>query len=344
MEQDKKIYSHTKKNGVKAVILCFIIVVGSDSILRVLDAYGMLWEPNDWGNRPNVASKINECMGLFNQNQGKFKIVAIGDSMIEMALDPVLLDSYFDNKTITYNFGIAGTAVRFQKVYLEKVILPKLKPDFVIWHFNPVDFWNWTPVNEEEWEILGSSMGRYHTENTTGLDFFGQVNQFLLHNSPLYKNRGYFVPPWFDFSIYWGLIAPSNVNGYWRTYDQQYTSNDTMIINRPGITPNVDGYPVSFDTLSASQLLESLSFIEAKGLDYLVVYGPFNHFNYSFPELDSLFESIPQWQFLNLNGNESLMWDELYYNFNHLNAYGSHIFTQFVFEKVKNQIEIKNNV
>ncbi len=334
-----EVQKRSRKKVVKSLLFCLLILVAIDNILRVLDAEGVLWEPSEWGNRPEIATKLNKCMDLFNRNDAKFKIVFVGDSTTEIGIDPVLLDSFFNNETISYNFGIAGTSPRFQSVYFEKVILPKLKPDFVIWSVNPSDFWDSIPTNEFDNAILRTPMGRYYTGDGSGLDFFGQVNQFLFQNSPLYRYRGYFVPPWLDFSIYRGLIANPYTNGYWTTDIKAYSSNDTTILNIPGILPSWEGYPVSFNNLSADRMVETLNLIQTNGLDYLVVYGPFNHFNYTFPELDYVLGSLTQERFLDLNGNETLMWDDLYNTIHHLNKDGAQILTRFIYEKLADRIE-----
>ncbi len=329
---------NVQKKEIKAFILCSLIVVSIEAFLRVFDATGIMWEPNEWGNRPEIATKLNYCKLLFDNNKEKFKIVVVGDSMTEIGIDPVLLDSFFNNKTISYNFGIVGTAVKFQSPYLEKVILPKLKPDYVIWHINPYDFWDSIPTNKEDNKILQSPMGRYYTGNESGLDLISEVEQFLLHNSALYKYRGYFVPPWFDFSIYFGMIASPYTNGFWTTEERAYSSNDTTIVNLPGIWPSFEGYPVSFNNLSANSFVGTLNLIQTLGLDYLVVYGPFNHYNFTFPELDNILGTLPQGKFLNLNGNESLMDDDLYNILYHLNKDGAQIFTRFIYNKVEARI------
>ncbi len=327
-----------KKVVISSLLLLIIIIPSCEFIFRGLETGGIIGEPYDWGNRNVVALKINDGIKVFNQNLGKFRIVAVGNSLVEMGLNPFQLDSLFGNKTITVNVGIPQTAIPFQSVFIQKVIFKWLKPDLIIWDVRHEDFWDWVPLNEEENAILSTPMGRYHTGNMSGLNFDELVNQFLIQYSFLYRYRAYLVPPIFEFSPYYIELTSQYQRGFWPQFENNLKTNYTGIIDRPGQDVEAEGFPVYYNDRAEKQFNETLSFIQTNGADYLVLYGPFMHFHYVFPRLDALFATLPPEKFLDVNGNESLMADELYYNFGHLNVYGSQILTGFVFDKLKDRI------
>ncbi len=333
--EDLKSYRF-KKELLKSFTFCILFIISSEITFWGLEAGGIIGEPYEWGSRNIVAHKINECRRLFNQNPNKFKIVAVGDSMIEMGLNPLLLDSFFENKTITYNLGLAGVAIRFESLYIQKVILQTIKPDFIIWQVNHVDFWDWVPANEQDDLLLESPMGRFYSGNMEGLNFDERINQFLLGSSHLYRYHNYLIPPIDQNSAYYSY--PTYPRGHLDLSGNFLNTGETTISDEPGIVSEAGGYPITFSEEAKTLFLNIINLFINNGIGYLIIYGPFMHKHIVFSLIDNIFAGLPESAFLDLNGNESLMADELYYNYLHLNSQGSTIFTNFTFEKIRNRI------
>jgi len=80
-------------------------------------------------------------------------------------------DAYFNQSTITYNFGIEGTAIRSQSFLLEKVIIPPIDPDAIIWMLNePYDFEYSEENLLDERITLDSPMARYYSGDISSTD------------------------------------------------------------------------------------------------------------------------------------------------------------------------------
>ncbi len=336
MELERLKRTRYKKDLIKSFAVCLIFLISGECLFWGLDASGIIGVPYDWGSRNLVAFKINECRRLFNQNPNKFKIIGIGDSMMEMGLNPILLDSLFDGNTITYNLGLAGVAVRFESLYLQKVIFQEIKPDFVIWEVNNVDFWDWVPANEQDNLLLESPAGIYYSGNMSGLNFDESINQFLMKYSYLYRYHSYFIPPFYESSA--NNLYLDYQRGFLNTTGSSISTGETTISDEPGIISESAGYPITFSEQAKTLFYEVLSQITNAGIGFLIIYGPFMHKHIVFPALDNIFASLSESDFLDFNGNESLMADELYYNDLHLNSQGSSIYTNFTFEKIKNRI------
>ena len=69
-------------------------------------------------------------------------------------------------------------------------------------------------------------------------------------------------------------------------------------------------------------------------IPHLIISPSHNHIRWITPKVQEAFKSLGDEYYLDLNGNETLMYDELYYNKDHLNFEGAQIYTQFVYEKM----------
>ncbi len=322
-----------KGQFIKALFLAFIIIMGLETCLYIMEVSGLLPEPYEWGNRPDIPYKFNECQELFTQNSGKLKVVTVGDSRPELAFDPFFFDALFTNKTISFNLASSGTKIKFQSLYIQKMIIEKMQPDVLIWDVSYWEFYYADPSRTNEEEILNFPETRFYAENTQGLDFFGLLNYYLYRYSKIYRYKSLLWPDSMKSQNLKNF--PPYDRGFWRSEVVSYQSGESGIIPFQALSEGK-----TYNAEANQMFLDTLDYLLEKNITVLVVYGPYNHKKIVFPELDATFSTLPSDMFLDLNGNESLMDDSLSHNAFHLNKYGAQIYTQFVYDKIHDRIQV----
>ncbi|GAB4323707.1 MAG: hypothetical protein Kow0069_28910 [Promethearchaeota archaeon] len=312
----------------KGAILAIILLGVVELTFRSLEARGALGEPYDWGSRNRIPFKLNEARRLFNSNPGKLRVVMLGDSRPELAFDPFQFDDAFNDTTIAYNLAESGTGVRFQAAYLRHVVLPVLHPDIVVWEINNNDFKQDPPHDQQEAHVLSQPGMRFHSGDLSGASLKEMVKWLLSKVSTAYHHRRDLQPAEFPGSeeSYEKIYGSIYERGYWDSRRKGCDSGLDRMIN---VTHNLRVHPNA-----AAAFLEALNLLERRGVQFVVVYGPFNHYRHDVPEIRELLNHVPDSRLLELNGEPSLADDGLYYNPFHLNAYGASIYTSFVIEKV----------
>ena len=113
--------------------------------------------------------------------------------------DSNIYDMCINNKTISYNLAIEGVGIEVESFLIEQAIEKEFKPDFVIWWVTYLDFYEHIS-NQDEALIFQSPMGRYHTENTTDLEFEDLCEYYLFKYSRIFRYRTTLLPSIFFFN------------------------------------------------------------------------------------------------------------------------------------------------
>ncbi|MFX1383496.1 MAG: hypothetical protein ACFFBP_13725 [Promethearchaeota archaeon] len=327
--------SNKKKEKKHLVIKTLILIL---IFLTSVEIYIWFWskgdkiEPYEWGSRLDITYKINECYDLFTnrEHKDKTKIVIIGDSRPECAFYPKLCDDYFDDKTISYNLAIAGTAIRVQSLLIQKVIIPKLNPDVIIWELTlPQDFADDEQTEKEEDNIMRTSMGRYYTGNTRGLDFEETCFYYLFKYSRIYRYRSNIRPNLFYLNEYEKAKIAYYEDWYERGYFKHY---DIVSDINQSFSEVEHVYKLNED--SVDEFFETIEFIEENTDYFLVINGPVLYQKSIYPDIYTILNKLSPKNFLDLNGDELFDYDELWLNHYHLNICGATLYTRLVYEQL----------
>jgi len=320
-----RIKKKTKHPVLKTLSVCVLTLMLCEGFLWVLEANNLIIEPYEWGEREDIPFKVNECHALFSkpENQNKVKVLMLGDSRPMTSLNPHKLDTLFNNKTITYNLAIARTSIRFTSVFIQNIVIPKLKPNIVLWDFQiPDDFKEDTNTIIDDY-ILTTPMGRYYTNNYTGLDIEGWCEQFLMGFSRIFRYKSNFLQHALNLNL--NSLEQKLVRGYFPLIGT-FDSGGAIMQN---VTHNYTFYEES-ETL----ILNNLEKFNQYSQYHLIITGPYRLFRQLDAKVYSIFNEIPSNNFLDLNGNVSFSNDIFWYNDNHLNPTGADLYTQFVFDKI----------
>jgi hypothetical protein len=328
MEKPKK-----QNRSLLKTVLVIVLIMGSLEItLDFLQFNNTLGEPYQWGDRSDIPFKINEARSLFSGYSSRtVKILIYGDSRAEYDVDPRVIDTFFHNSTISYNLGLSATSNKFQTFLLKNTVLSRDKPDLLIWIVSQNDFDTDNFTISQDAHNFGEPMGRYYSGNVSGLDWQGLCDFALLKISSIYRYRDVFFPRAIFGSAYTYDWSTNLDRGYARTYEQNYSSNASSIVNST--------FGVGFDTESAQDFLDTLDFLENMKIPYLIVLPPWNYVHQVNLPLDVLCSQIQGNSLLDLNGNLSIAPDAYYFNTAHLNSYGAKVCTTFICAKIKNIVD-----
>jgi len=318
-----------KHPEIKAFICAVVIFSFLEGFLWILEINNLTEEPYLWGNRNFAPYKINQCKRLFSdpQHKDKIKVVSVGDSVCLYAFNPYKFDEYYKNETISYNLAIKGTSVRFQSFFIQKVIVPKIKPDVIIWQLKaPNDFCQY--VAEEETWNMRSPMARYYLNDFQGMTLFEFFDQITIKLSRIYKYRYFFLPNFLnldlpykeDFEDY--ADHPRGFKPKYLIYDDE---NETMRDHE---------FTSTFDEKVDDAFVSAINFMENQKIDYLVVSGPYYFERRIYKNADDLLDKLSDKNHLDLNGNEAFLDRDFFKDRNHLNFYGGQVFTHFISEKL----------
>ncbi|MHA1146648.1 MAG: hypothetical protein ACTSR8_00200 [Promethearchaeota archaeon] len=319
----------------KALITCFLLILSVEIVLRVMEFNNMFDEPYLWESRNEIPFKLNDCKKIFNdpENKDKIKIVVVGDSYLEGAFDPITFDNLTNEKTISYNFGIKGTAVPTQALLIKELIIKKLNPDIIIWTLSIVgDFKENEKVERQEFYNLDSAIARSYSNNLAWCTIDTFFKWCLIKTFSIYKYRQFLFPKLFNLN--------DNLTKELNQYKDEYIRgfrilNDTY----PGKNQNVTESTTTSNLAEGRKdlFLEIIDEFKRNKIDFLVI-SKSNHFDeLRFPPVDDLFNSLDKKNFLDLNGNVNLSYNENCHNYNHINYKGAQIFTKYVAEKLKNE-------
>ncbi|MHA2243974.1 MAG: hypothetical protein ACXADY_03315 [Candidatus Hodarchaeales archaeon] len=338
----EKTEKQQKKNSprnqfIKSILIMIILLSAVEGLLWVLEDKNDLPEPYAWGSRPVVTYKINQCKELFSrrENQGKIKILLIGDSRAQTSFDPHFCDIYFRNLTISYNLGITGFAINAASLVIQKVVIPKIRPDIIIWQIGAYDFIKNHTSNEGDRIAEMSPNGRYYDNNIEGLDLEGYCEFLLFKYSRIFRYRSVLIPSFLNFDsslednldLYSGLFD----RGYRRRYQILKDVQPTKFLN---ITVTNE-----YDEEAESLFLETKDSMIKSDIKFLLVYGPFRNKRMIFPRLDSIFDTFPSDNLINLNGNETFLLNRLYVEDKiHFNQIGAKLHTEIVCKKIENEL------
>ena len=337
-----KTYKDLKKKFKKVfqtgVFVSILLLISIESYLWYLESNGYLVEPYEYGNRMDISYKINECYNLFNKNENKdkIKVIIIGDSRAETGFDPALLDFFFDKKTISYNLAIFDSAVRFQSLIIKKVIIPKLKPDIIIWEPTvPQDFTDDKLVYGPDERKLETPMGRYYTNNTKHLDFEDLCKYYLFKYSRLYRYRSNLRPNILSINE----NDNAKIESYKELFDRGFIGFDESLEpeNRNFTQESID---FKLDEEAKDIFFDTIEFIEKNTDYYLILNGPNRYTKFISPVLDSIFNNFPQKNFLDLDGETTFLYDYLWMDSNHLNNNGALLFTEYIYTKINRNFKI----
>jgi len=302
-----------KKKVLKIIAMMMVFSFSLEISLFCVEQNNLFIEPYNWGNRNEIPFKINECNKLFSENPDKYKVIFIGDSMGEMAFDPITFDNFFNQTTISYNLAFQAVGVMFESLLLD-IILDQISPDFVIWQVNIKDL-SISGV-EDDAAILSNPMPRYHQDNWEG---FFIAAKFLMKNSLIYRSRLLLPSTWTSILYYKSRFS----RGLWST------SNRIEIVNE---TEQIE-WNAPFFSEGAVKINATIQDLEKRNISYLFLNSPQYKQNISFYEFDNLMNSYSENQYLNLQGNESFDNND-FYNKNHLNKYGAEKCTTYICEKI----------
>ena len=336
MKDSKKLFSDFKKT----VIIFLIGYILIEAYLWYLETNEGFVEPYEWGNRNDIPYKISECSKLFaeKENRDKIKIIIIGDSGPESGFNPELLDTLFDKKTISYNLGFYATGVRVQSLIVNEIIIPKLKPDIVIWDLSvPNDFEDSKKVNNQENTTLNHFGARYYSGNTDGLDFEQKCDFYFFKFSRLYRYRQTLMPNIFGLNE--KVVGLNELYG--RLYDRGWLKHKGSLIIDNNQTTKEEVCNVELNKESRDLFFETIKNLEKKTEYFFIINKPFYKIKIVCPTIYSFYNKLSPKNFLDLNGKEELYFPEIWMNVGHLNEYGANYYTHYIYEKISQNYQIE---
>ena len=340
MKKKKRREKPTKKySEIKAITLTLLIISSAEIYLWVLELNFSIEEPYLWGNRLMVPYKLNRANELFShhENHEKLKIITMGHSVAFRGFNPFTLDVLFNNKTISYNFGIWGTSVKFQAFLLKKVIIPKLKPDLIIWAVDiDSNFKEVEKIKDEDKRNFDAPMARYYNEDFSDLNNEEYLDMSFLSFSRLYRYRFNFLPEFIE--------TQPKIHERVETWDRKmkrgfifsYQEYSGDIGDCGNMTETY--YNVSYNEEYGDIFLDTVNYFKEISLNYLIISNPNRYEKIIYPKVDRLFNKIKDKHFLNLNGEQIFANNTLHRDAGHLNYYGAEIYTEYIYHKLKNLI------
>lgn len=331
LQMIKKKRKNKKDNIIKALILMIFILCFSEIYVFFWSKNDLI-EPYQWGSRNEIPYKINDCYKLFSnpKNEGKTRIVIIGDSRPECAFYPELCDENFDDETISYNLAIPGTGILVQSLIIQKIVIPKLKPDIIIWELSiPQDFEDNKENLELDERTLETPMGRYYTENPDKSDFEELCKYYLLKYSRIYRYRGNLRPDLFYLNEY----EKKNIDSFNEWYERGYLKrSETIEPTNENVTEASFIYKLHEE--SVNKFFDTIETLKDNTDFFLIVSGPNRYLKLVFPDITAILNKLSPKNFLNLNGDDSFYYDDLWCNPTHLNVIGATMYTRLVYEKI----------
>ena len=170
-------------------------------------------------------------------------------------------------------------------------------------------------------------MARIYRNDCSGLGIDGIVDLLLIKYLKLYK---------FRFMTLDTELA-QRIESYDHIYHQGFKILYGQLEYEDLIFENITGSEDLHEEWG-NLFLETIDILENNQIKYLVVNNPLYFRNKTHPFITDLFNQLPSKNYLNLNGNETFLNNTLFFDKNHLNYYGSQIYTQFVYEKLNGYI------
>ena len=117
-----------------ALVVALIVLVGAlliaEIALRLLSGKIRL---RDWGTW-ELQNKVNAMDRL--AERGGASVVCVGSSHVQAGIDPALLTSLLSGDRPVFNAAINGASARTIELWTRDVVVPRLKPDLVVFGFN----------------------------------------------------------------------------------------------------------------------------------------------------------------------------------------------------------------
>lgn len=321
---------------IKSLSFFLLLIAIFEGTIAILEKDGNMFEPYNWDSRMEISIEVNEAKTLFlrDENQKKIKIVTMGDSRIERSFNPYLNDDLLENKTISYNLGIHGTSMDLQTTYLENIIIPKIKPDIVIWDTYFKDFCQYDSISLEGY----SPMLDYYTQNTSGLSNYDRVEYYANKYSRVYR--------------YKSLFEYENMKDQYQMVYQNKFQNNRGFKSKPKVTDSgfinktIGDWTNSISSPDlVSRFFHIIDLFEEKNIEYLIINTPQNNFNYKNWTIfeEEIASNLPKSRYINFDSPAYEVFNhyEYYYDKNHLNSFGAEVFTEILSQKLSDQF-IKN--
>jgi hypothetical protein len=167
-----------------AVVVVLILLV-AELFTRLIDAH--LQTPLVWNNY-EVQRKVQQIETL--SHHGGARVVYLGSSIVDVGLEPPVIDQQLGHDVISYNAGLEAAIPVQTAEWAETIVLPKLHPKVIVVGLLSYDFAKSSPFR---YGIYGQYLGSSGVRQITGTDdtiqavdrWLGSVSALWFHKFQL---------------------------------------------------------------------------------------------------------------------------------------------------------------